>query len=224
MHTLKRAALPLPVVFAVFAALMLAPVSSNAEDDAISAARTSTEVAIVVSENYEATSRWTGTTRQQDLPFIRQPYADLARRLFELAGVTATNDAGNVLTLQIDAGGTTEATLYDSSIQGQRIRETNYRAARIGGSIRLETTAGTIERRFDGVIPAPYEFMVTFGYDLYRDPNNAPFREAFEAPGGYAATIAALIRDLYGEAVLLTALTDRDPLVRRAAELGLGQP
>ncbi len=190
----------------------------------MSAARDATAVTIVVSERYEATSGWTGTTQQQDLPYIKQPYADLAQRLFELAGVTASAGAVDAMTLWIEVHGTAEATLYDSSINGARIRETNFRAARITGTIRLETAAGAIERDFDGTIPAPYKFMVTFGYDLYRDPNNAPFRDAFEAPGGYAAALAAMIRDIYGETVLQTGLTDRDPLVRRAAELGLGQP
>jgi hypothetical protein len=66
--------------------------------------------------------------------------------------------------------------------------------------------------------------MVTYGYDPYRDPENAPFREAFEAPGGFAEAIARLVGDIYGNAVLEVARSDRDPLVRRAAELALAEP
>ena len=222
MSVLKRAAHSSIAMLIAIATLAL--VHPAKADDAIAAARTATSVVIVVSERYEATSRWTGTVNQQDLPYIRQPYADLAERFLELAGVAVSMDEGAPMTLRIDAAGMAEATLYDSSVNGHRIREPNYRAAAIGGTIRLETSAGTIERGFNGVIPAPYEFMVTFGYDLYRDPNNAPFREAVEAPGGYAETLAVLIGDVYGEPVLQQAMSDRDPLVRRAAELALGAP
>jgi hypothetical protein len=223
MPALKQSPLPTIRAWGAIATVAFAPAFAMADDDALSAAREAGTFEIAVVERYEATSRWTGTTKQQDLPLMRQPYADLAKRLFELAGIAAASGAAD-LSLEVEAHGTAQATLYDSSVNGERIREPNYRAARIVGTIRLETVAGTIVRKFDGGVPAPYEFMVTFGYDLYRDPNNAPFREAFEAPGGYAATLAALVRDIYGEAVLLAALGDRDPLVQRAAELGLGQP
>lgn len=222
MSALKRAALSTIAMLIAMGAIAFAPPAKS--DDVMSAARSTNSVVIVVSERYDAASRWSGTVNQQDLPYIRQPYADLAERLFALAGVAISTDAGGPMTLSIEAAGRAEATLYDSSINGHRIREPNYRAATITGTIRLETAAGTIERHFNGMIPAPYEFMVTFGYDLYRDPNNAPFREAIEAPGGYAEAIAVLIADIYGEPVLREALTDRDPLIRRAAELALGEP
>lgn len=222
MSALKRAALSTIATLVVIGLAAFAP--SVHADDAETAARSATSVIIIVSERYEATSRWTGTVNQQDLPYIHQPYADLAERLFNLAGVDTTTNADASITLNIDAVGRAEATLYDSSVNGHRIREPNYRASTIGGTIRLKTDAGTIERAFNGVIPPPYEFMVTFGYDLYRDPNNAPFREALEAPGGYAEVLAILIGDLYGEAVLREAMADRDPLVRRAAEQALAAP
>jgi hypothetical protein len=222
MSALKRAALS--TIATLIATGMIAFAPPATADDAMSAARSATSVVIVVSERYEATSRWTGTVNQQDLPYIRQPYADLAERFLVLAGVAVSTDAGAPIVLRIEAAGRTEATLFDSSINGHRIREPNYRAAEIVGTIRLETAAGQIERPFNGFIPAPYEFMVTFGYDPYRDPNNAPFREALEAPGGYAETIAVLIGEIYGEQVLREAASDRDPLVRRAAELALEAP
>lgn len=220
MSALKRAALS---TIAILIAIGTAALASSANaDDAIAAARSATSVVIVVTERYEATSRWDGTVNQQDLPHIRQPYADLAERLLEIAGVSSNDDGP--ITLRIDAAGRAEATLYDSAVNGHRIREPNYRAATIAGTIRLETASGTIERSFSGTIPPPYEFMVTFGYDLYRDPNNAPFREALEAPGGYAEALAVLIGDIYGEPVLREAASDRDPLVRRAAALALEVP
>jgi hypothetical protein len=222
MPVLKRAT---HSAIAILVAIDIAAfASSSRADDATEAARSATSVVILVSERYEATSRWTGTVNQQDLPYLRQPYADLAERLFDLAGVAILSNEVGPMTLSVEAAGLTEATLYDSSINGQRIREPNYRNARISGTIRLETASGTLERSFDGYIPPPYEFMVTFGYDLYRDPNNAPFRDALEAQGGYAEVIAELIVEIYGQSVLQEAASDRDPLVRRAAELALGMP
>ena len=222
MSALKRATLSTIAILVAIGVAALAPMAMA--DDAIEAARSAGSIVIVVAERYEATSRWTGTVNQQDLPYLRQPYADLAERLFALAGIAIAPGEGGPLTLVVDAAGLTEATLYDSSVNGQRIREPNYRNARITGTIRLETASGTIERHFVGDIPPPYEFMVTFGYDLYRDPNNAPFRDALEAPGGYAEVLAVLIGEIYGDAVMKGALADRDPLVRRAAELALGTP
>lgn len=222
MSALKRAALSTIATLIAMGLAAFAPPATA--DDAITAARSATSVVILVSERYEATSRWTGTVNQQDLPYIRQPYADLAERFLELAGVAVSTDAAASIMLRIEAAGRTEATLFDSSINGHRIREPNYRAAEIVGTIRLETTAGPIERSFIGFIPAPYEFMVTFGYDPYRDPNNAPFREALEAPGGYAEILAILIGEIYGEPILRKAASDHDPLVRRAAELALETP
>ena len=222
MPTLKRAALPMIAILVAIGVAAFAP--SAKADDALETARSASSVVIIVAERYEATSRWTGTVNQQDLPYLRQPYADLAERLFELAGVAIASDEGGAMTVRVEAAGLTEATLYDSSVNGQRIREPNYRGARITGTIRLETAFGTLERSFIGDIPPPYDFMVTFGYDLYRDPNNAPFRDALEAPGGYAEVFAVLIGEIYGRAVLQEAASDRDPLVRRAAELALGVP
>lgn len=197
---------------------------ANADAEAYDRARAATAVTIAVEERYEATSQWTGTVRQADLPLVRQPYADLAQRLFELAGIAIASESRDAPALRIEAHGVTEATLYDTSINGVRLRETMYRAARITGTIALDTAAGTILRPFEGTIPPPFDFMVTYGYDPYRDPANAPFREAFEAPGGYAQAIARLVGDIYGDAVLEAARSDRDPLVRRAAELALAQP
>jgi hypothetical protein len=197
------------------------PAAADDVDSAMVAARAAGSVEIVVLERYEATSRYLGTTPQQNLSYAAQPFADLAERLFALANI-ATNDGTVGYRLLIDAYGVAEAALYDSSVNGQRIREATYRSASLSGTITVQTASGTQTRRFDGYVPSPFPFMKTFGYDPFRNPDNAPFREAFEAPGGYAQTIARLIGDYYGEGVLRIALDDNDPLVRRAAEMALG--
>lgn len=208
---------------ALAVAILLAMENARAADDdaALAAARAASDAVIVVKEQYEATSAFSGTERQQDLPYIAQPFADLAARLLGLAGIAVTSSADGGMTMTIDATGRTEAVLYDTSIDGTRIRDTTYRSAIVSGTIRIETTGGTIERSFTGTIPAPFDFMVTFGYDPYRDPNNAPFREAFEADDGYAEAIARLLGEIYGPELLDRAAGDRDPLIRRAAELAL---
>lgn len=209
----------------VAVAMLFAMGAARAADEgaALDAARAASGVAIAVTERYEATSAFGGTEAQQNLPYIAQPFADLAARLFALADVPIVAGVDSTMLITIDATGRTEAALYDASIDGIRIRDTTYRSAILGGTIRLQTEGGTIERSFSGTIPAPFDFMVTFGYDPYRDPNNAPFREAFEADGGYAGAIARLLGTIYGRDLLERAAGDRDPLIRRAAELALAE-
>lgn len=200
--------------------LLLAARAPMADEGAIeAAARAAGSASIDVAEQYEATSAFSGTESPGTLPYMSQPFADLAGRLLALVGVAeiAAHDHG--IRLRVEATGTTEAVLYDTSIGGQRIRDTTFRSASLTGTIRIETSAGSLERSFAGSIPAPFDFMVTFGHDPYSDPNNAPFREAFEAPGGYADTIARLLAEIYGPDILNRAAADDDPLVRRAAEL-----
>jgi hypothetical protein len=201
----------------VLAARAGIPVADEAVVEA--AARAAQSASIVVAERYDATSRFAGTAPAQDLPYISLPYADLAARLLRLAEVAILSAPAHDMAITVVATGQTEAVLYDSSVNGQRIRDTTYRSAMLSGTILIETEAGSIERTFAGSIPAPFNFMVTFGYDPYRDPNNAPFREAFEAPGGYADVLARLLGEIYGQTLLDLATKDHDPLVRRAAEL-----
>lgn len=200
--------------------MLAVPAQVHAED-LTESLRNLPAVTITVSDTYRATSRFDGVALHDDIPYVDQPFAAIARRLFEIAGVRAADDAP--LRLSIEAQGTTDAALYDTSIDGVRVREAMYRSAILSGTIRLQLGPGTVERTFEGSIGSPYDFMMTFGYDPYRDPSNAPFREAFEAPGGYLEAIATLVGDVYGASVLETALKDRDPLVRRAAELALGR-
>ncbi|MEX1109302.1 MAG: hypothetical protein WEC00_10350 [Dongiaceae bacterium] len=205
-------------------AMLLATGIARAADEgaALAAARAASSAAIAVAERYEATSAFSGTEAQQNLPYIAQPFADLAARLFGLADTPIVAGPEAAMLITIDATGRTEAVLYDTSIDGIRIRDTTYRSANLSGTIRIDTAGGVIERSFIGAIPAPFDFMVTFGYDPYRDPNNAPFREALEADGGYAEAIARLLGAIYGREFLERAVGDRDPLIRRAAELALG--
>jgi hypothetical protein len=211
-----------PVGVWFLAVVLLLPVDrvAMADEAAIQAAvRAAGSASIEVAERYEATSAFSGMESQRTLPYVSQPFADLAARLLGLAGVAEIAAPGGGIRLTVEAIGTTEAVLYDTSIGGQRIRDTTFRSANLMGTIRIETIGGLLERSFAGSIPAPFDFMVTFGYDPYSDPNNAPFREAFEAPGGYADTVARLLAEIYGPGILDRAATDEDPLVRRAAAL-----
>ena len=205
--------------FAVVLLLLSARMPMADEGAIEEAARAAGSASVEVAERYEATSAFSGTESQRTLPYMSQPFADLAVRLLHLVGVAHIVDSDGQMRVTVEALGTTEAVLYDTSIGGQRIRDTTFRSANLNGTIRIETNAGTLERSFSGSIPAPFDFMVTFGYDPYSDPDNAPFREAFEAPGGYAEVIARLLSEIYGPDILNRASADGDPLVRRAAEL-----
>lgn len=223
MSPLKRMCRSLTVV-ALVASVTAQLAHADGDGPVLAAAQGAIQIELSVDARFEATSRYVGTVQQQDLPYVSQPFADLTERLLRLANIEATGaleDDPEPVRLSIRAHGVAEAALYDTSVGGVRIRETIYRAANLAGSITLETAAGSLQRNFEGDIPQPFAFMKTFGYDPYRDPSNAPFRQAFEAPGGFAEAIARLVGDIYGRAVLEGALGHNDPLVRRAAELAL---
>jgi hypothetical protein len=205
--------------FAVVLLLLAARVAMAGEITIQAAIRAAGSASVEVVERYEATSPFSGTELHRTLPYMSQPFADLAARLLRLAGVMDIVEVDGEIRLTVEALGTTEAVLYDTSIGGQRIRDTTFRSSNLKGTIRIETDVGSLERPFTGSIPAPFDFMVTFGYDPYSDPSNAPFREAFEAPGGYADTIARLLAEIYGPGILDRAATVEDPLIRPAADL-----
>ena len=122
----------------------------------------------------------------------------------------------------IDSSGTTYGQLYDAAFDSRRIRELRYTDAEIAGTLRLIAGDAAVERSFSSrIAPLVSIIGVVDRGDVRRDPNYAPFRKAFEAPGGFLDVLGATVREIWGEAPLRAALGDRDPLVREAARRNL---
>lgn len=191
----------------------------------LAAARTAT---IEIDESYQALRSLDDRRRPVEmpvaLPTLALPFRSVVEALLGHAGVTVVRDAGAAadLRLVILCRGTTSGQLYDAAIQGQRVRGLRYTDAAIAGTLRFGLGDTVMERAFTGEIaPRVTIIGIVDGDDVRRDPNYAPFREAFEKSPGFLDVLGAAIRDIWGEAPLRAALADRDPLVRDAAARAL---
>ncbi len=204
---------------ALFGAGLLRPAQAGAAD--LDTARTAT---IGIDEGYRALRSLDDRRRPVDatvaLPTVALPFGSVIEALLGHAGIAVAREAGAAADLRIVVlcRGTTRGQLYDAAIQGRRIRELRYTDATISGSLRLEHGGTLVERSFAGeVAPTVTIIGIVDGGDSRRDPNYAPFRAAFEAPGGFLDVLGEMLRDIWGETPLRAALGDRDPLVREAA-------
>lgn len=195
------------------------PAAADAAD--LATARSAT---IEIDESYRTLRSLDDRRRPVDvptaLPTVTLPFRSVIETLLGHAGIAVARDAGAAADLRIVifCRGTTRGQLYDAAIQGRRIRELRYTDAAIAGSLRLARDDALVERAFTGEIaPAVTIIGIVDGGDVRRDPNYAPFREAFEAPGGFLDALGRALCDIWGEAPLRRALGDRDPLVRAAA-------
>lgn len=155
---------------------------------------------------------------------MRLPFRSVVEGLLRHAGfdVAIDPEADAAVHVSITCDGTTRGQLYDAAVRGQRIRELRYNDARISGHIAIAAAEHIVERDFSGQIrPSITIIGIVDGGDLRRDPVYAPFREALEAPDGFLDAIGALMREIWGEAPLRSALEDHDPLVREAARRAL---
>lgn len=183
---------------------------------------------VAVSERYTALRTLDSRRRPVDAPqglgSIRLPFRSVVEGLLRHAGfdMARDGDADVELRITIDAAGTTRGQLYDAAVQGRRIRELRYSDASVAGRIRFVHEDRAVERDFAGeVAPAVTIIGIVDGGDPRRDPVYAPFRQAFEMPGGFLDALGALTLDMWGEQPLRAALGDRDPLVREAAHRAL---
>lgn len=224
----REAALALAAL--TLAALAAAVVAATTHaDDArpvdLAESRTAT---IRVAETYVALRSLDHRRRPVDvaveLPTMSLPFHSVLEALLEHAGVEVHRDAARPadVAIVVDCRGTTRGQLYDAAMRGQRVRELRYTDATIQGRLRLAAGTLALERSFGGsVVPASTIIGIVDGGDTRRDPAYAPFRQAFETPGGALDALGGLIRDGWGEAPLRAALGDRDPLVREAASRAL---
>src|SRR5690606_7373272 len=160
------------------------------------------------------------------LPTLFLPYRSVVAAVLQHAGVEVQPDSakGADLRVGISSHGTTRGQLYDAAKGGMRIRELRYTDAALDGELRLATATAALVRPFAAeLVPAVTIIGIVDGGDLRRDPNYAPFRNAFEAPGGFLDVLGAAVLEVWGDAPLRAALHDRDPLVRAVAARALGE-
>jgi len=185
---------------------------------------TATMALVSVDERYEALRSQDERRRPVDvpvaLPTVSLPFRSVTEALLAHAGVAALREAGAPadINILVTCRGTTSGQLFDTAIQSRRIRGLRYTDAVISGTLRLQAGDVVVERAFAGeVAPAVTIIGIVDGGDVRSDPNYAPFRAAFEAPGGFLDMLGDAVREIWGEAPLRSALADRDPLVREAA-------
>jgi hypothetical protein len=185
---------------------------------------TATTATIEIDESYAALRSLDKWRRPVDvpvaLPTLSLPFRSVMEALLVHAGVATRRDAGASadISVRVTCEGTTYGQLYDTAIQSRRIRGLRYTDAAIFGTLRFETGDVVVERTFAGeVAPAVTIIGIVDGGDVRSDPNYAPFRAAFEAPGGFLDVLGDAVREVWGQAPLRAALADRDPLVREAA-------
>jgi hypothetical protein len=210
-------------------AVSLAVGADAAEPDLTSLRQARTAV-LVVTESYTSLRNLDDRGRPVDatqvLRNVELPVRSVVEATLRHAGVALQRDgtAAANLRITVDIGGTTTGQLYDASIDGRRIRELRYTDAKLVGALSFGDDTIVVERTFTGDIPPAVSIIaVVDGGDTRRDPRYAPFRAAFEAPGGFLDVLAATIQDIWGDPALRAALADRDPLVREAARRGLAR-
>lgn len=206
-----------------FASLQAAT-AAHAEDSGLAPLRAAATATIDLQEGYTAVRTLDGRGIPADipaaLPTLSLPYRSVVAALLKHAGVEVLPETASAADLRITviSHGTTRGQLYDAASGGQRIRELRYTDATLDGELRLAAGASALTRSFSGqVAPAVTIIGIVDGSDHRRDPHYAPFRDAFEIPGGFLDVLGALVLEVWGDGPLRAAAADRDPLVRAVA-------
>lgn len=148
---------------------------------------------------------------------VALPYADVARRLFEYAGVRAAGpEQTSDITLDVTAKGNARGASYSGA-------GVLFTGADVYGRIALRSRdQAPFIRDFRGEkSPGPF---TTVGPDsTYSRESDAPFGLAFAASGSFVEAVVELVGEIYGEKAIVAASKDPAASVRRYAAVFLGR-